>query len=158
MGWASAGEIFDPVAQALIDLDADEQTKRKVLGPLIDALQQGDWDTEQESLARFQHDPVIVALFYERDIGGRFEGDDADGVIGWDESSREWTLTCQVNHGSGHGLLARQPGSAAGHDELVRLWVEHDRALHGGSGEVRAWALLEQVRAWVAHDQAAGCG
>lgn len=70
MGWASAGEIFDPVAQALIDLGADEQTKRRVLGTLIDKLQDGDWDTEDESLAEFADDPVIVALFAERGVGG----------------------------------------------------------------------------------------
>jgi hypothetical protein len=70
MGWASAGDIFDPVAQALIDLNADEETKRRVLGPLIDKLQDGDWDTEYVSLEQFSDDSVIVALFNERGVGG----------------------------------------------------------------------------------------
>jgi hypothetical protein len=39
MGRASARAIFDPVAQALIDLGADEDLKRRVLGPLIEKLQ-----------------------------------------------------------------------------------------------------------------------
>lgn len=145
MGWASAGAIFDPVAQALVDLNADEHTKRRVLGSLIDALQDGDWDTEHESLERFQGDPVIVSLFYEREVGGRFEGNDVDGVIGYDDSSQEWTLTCQVNRGTGHGVLARRPGdSAEGHDELVRLWAEHERDLHGGDGRIPDWALIDR--------------
>jgi hypothetical protein len=70
MGWASGGDIFDPVARALVDLGADDDTKRRVLGPLIDKLQDNDWDTEDESLYEFSGDPVIVALFAERGIGG----------------------------------------------------------------------------------------
>jgi hypothetical protein len=143
MGWASAGAIFDPVAQALVDLDADEHTKRKVLGPLIDALQDGDWDTEDESLEQFRDDPVIVSLFYQRNVGGQFDGDGADGVIGYDDSSGEWTLGCDGR--AGHGELARRPGdSVAGHDELVRLWAEHERDQHDGSGEVADWALIDR--------------
>lgn len=68
MGWASAGEIFDPVAQALINSGADEYTKRTVLGPLIRQLQAGDWDTEDESLHEFKNDPVIVALFKKHGV------------------------------------------------------------------------------------------
>ena len=68
MGWASAGDIFDPIAQALVDLNAPEETKRKVLGPLIAKLQEQDWDTESESLEEFRDDPVIIALFRERGI------------------------------------------------------------------------------------------
>ncbi|HZN71225.1 MAG TPA: hypothetical protein VFC00_06025 [Micromonosporaceae bacterium] len=78
MGWASAGGIFDPVAQALIDLDADEATKRRVLGPLIEKLQDGDWDTEHESLQRFQDDQVIVAIFAECDVHLAGDEDEAD--------------------------------------------------------------------------------
>jgi hypothetical protein len=69
MGWASAGAIFDPVAQALIDLGASDNVKRGVLGPMIDALTDGDWDTCDESADRFADDPVIVALFAERGWG-----------------------------------------------------------------------------------------
>lgn len=68
MGWASAGEIFDPIARALVELDAPEETKRRVLGPLIDKLRNDDWDTESESLEEFRDDPVIVAIFRERGI------------------------------------------------------------------------------------------
>jgi hypothetical protein len=71
MGWASAGQIFDPVAQAFIDASIDNATKTRILGDLIKQLQDGDWDTEDESLERFTHDPAIVEAFrrngvYER--------------------------------------------------------------------------------------------
>lgn len=63
MGWASAGEIFDPVARAMIELGATDEMKIRVLGDLIGALQQGDWDTEDESLGELQDDPAIVEAF-----------------------------------------------------------------------------------------------
>lgn len=68
MGWSSANEIFDPVARALIDTGADDTTKRKVLGDLISGLQDGDWDTEDESLERFLDDPAIVAAFHDHRV------------------------------------------------------------------------------------------
>jgi hypothetical protein len=69
MGWASAGDIFDPVAQALIDLGATEDMKRGVLGPLIEKLQAEDWDTCDESARRFADDEVIADLFAEAGYG-----------------------------------------------------------------------------------------
>jgi hypothetical protein len=63
MGWASAGEIFDPIAQALIDLQAPDELKRVLLTDLIGRLRAEDWDTEDYSLSLFRHDPVIVAAF-----------------------------------------------------------------------------------------------
>ena len=77
MGWASAGAIFDPVAQGLIDAGASEEIKRRVLGPLIRTLQGEDWDTEYESLEEFKDDPVIVELFAEHGI--TLGEDDDDG-------------------------------------------------------------------------------
>lgn len=68
MGWSSANDIFDPVATALRDTGADDTTKRKVLGDLIGGLQDGDWDTEDESLERFLDDPAIVAAFHDHDV------------------------------------------------------------------------------------------
>jgi hypothetical protein len=69
VGWASASEIFDPVARALIDLGADAPTKRKVLGTLLGKLRDEDWDTADESLDEFRDDPVIVQIFYEQGVG-----------------------------------------------------------------------------------------
>lgn len=63
MGWASAGNIFEPVAEALIDLDAPYTTITGVLIPLIKVLLRDDWDTEEESLRMFQdHDAVVDAF------------------------------------------------------------------------------------------------
>ncbi|MEU0018009.1 hypothetical protein ABZ173_10100 [Streptomyces rochei] len=68
MGWNSANRIFDPVARALIDTGADDNTKRKVLGDLISELQDGDWDTEDESLEDFLTDPAIVKAFADKGV------------------------------------------------------------------------------------------
>jgi hypothetical protein len=76
MGWASGGAIFDRVANALIAANASDDIKRTCLGPLIDALQEGDWDTEHESLEEFADDPVIVEVFAEH--GVTLGGDDDD--------------------------------------------------------------------------------
>lgn len=78
MGWGSAGDIFDPVAQALVDLGASEDVKRRVLGPLIDKLRDEDWDTCDESAERFVDDPVIVALFAERGLGPGAEDEEEE--------------------------------------------------------------------------------
>jgi hypothetical protein len=76
MGWASGGRIFDSVAQGLIDANASEEIKRRVLGDLIGSLQGEDWDTEDESLEEFRDDPVIAALFAEHGVGLAGDGDD----------------------------------------------------------------------------------
>lgn len=68
MGWSSANMIFNPVARALQDTGADDATKRKVLGDLIGNLQEGDWDTEDESLEDFLDDAAIVSAFADRDV------------------------------------------------------------------------------------------
>ncbi|WP_372352663.1 hypothetical protein [Streptomyces sp. KL116D] len=68
MGWSSANSIFDPVAKALVETGADDDTKRKVLGDLIHELQDGDWDTEDESLEDFLDDPAIVSAFADRNV------------------------------------------------------------------------------------------
>jgi len=68
MGWASGGNIFDPVARSLIECGADDTTKRKALGTLIDALRDADWDTEGESLCEFYGDPAVVQAFRDNGI------------------------------------------------------------------------------------------
>lgn len=77
MGWASGGDIFDTVARSLIDARASNHVKREVLGPLVDKLQDGDWDTEDESLEKFRADPVIVQVFADHGIG---EDEDEGGI------------------------------------------------------------------------------
>jgi hypothetical protein len=65
MGWNSASEIFDPVCEALQNAFLIPQTRKKILVTLITALQEGDWDTEDESLDKFQDDRVVVEAFKE---------------------------------------------------------------------------------------------
>lgn len=68
MGWASGGEIFDGVANSLIGVKASDEVKEKVLSDLIGSLRDLDWDTEDESLEAFAHDPAIVRAFASHDV------------------------------------------------------------------------------------------
>lgn len=69
MGWASAGmTIFDPVMKALRDANVDREVKKIVAVRLIAALQNEDWDTEDESLEAFSDDPAIVEAFAQRAV------------------------------------------------------------------------------------------
>ena len=79
MGWNSAGLIFDPVAKALVELNAPDEMKIRVLGDLIGALQEGDWDTEGESLDEFQDDPAIVEAFRRHEVILHCGAEDNDG-------------------------------------------------------------------------------
>lgn len=63
MGWASGGEIADTVADALIEANADDEVAEKVMTKVISALQQEDWDTEDESLEQYADYPAIVRAF-----------------------------------------------------------------------------------------------
>jgi hypothetical protein len=144
MGWASGDEIFDPVAQALIDLGADATTKRRVLGTLIDKLQDNDWDTESESLERFWVDPVIVQAFYEHGVGNRISNG-PQGTIGYDAKTNEWTLTCDGGQDSCGGIGRSDGSTAAGHDELVVAWAQHEKEWHGGGGIVATDMLIGEA-------------
>lgn len=86
MGWASAGDIFDPVAKAMVELNAPDEMKIRVLGDLIGALREGDWDTEDESLSQFEDDPAIVEAFRQHNIIVRCDVYHGDGE--WCELER----------------------------------------------------------------------
>lgn len=140
MGWASAGAIFDPIATALVDLDASAEVKRRVLGTLIRTLCDGDWDTTDESLDQFRDDPVIVSLFYQHDSARELTYGDVDTAIDYDHESDEWLIECKGR--SGHGVIARAECTAEAHNRLVLAAVGHDRDLHGGSGDVEPYWLM----------------
>jgi hypothetical protein len=68
VGWGSGNEIFDPVCEEIIrqvekadGLYPDDATK--LLTVLVYEMQQGDWDTEDESLSRFQDYDYVVKAF-----------------------------------------------------------------------------------------------
>lgn len=64
MGYGSAGmRHFDPIAQSLIDQQVDERAVEAICTDLIRRLQNEGWDTEHDSLQRFEHHPVIVRAF-----------------------------------------------------------------------------------------------
>lgn len=86
MGWASAGSIFDPVAQALIDSEVPDDKQTTILTVLIKALQGGDWDTEGESLGEFAGHPAVVAAFRARGVVIQC-GDETDDR--WCENERD---------------------------------------------------------------------
>ena len=141
MGWASGGDIFDPVAQGLIDAGASDDIKRQVLGTLIDKLQDGDWDTEDESMREFADDPIIAAEFVKRGVGADLDG----GTLGVTDDGTAWTLTCDERPRCGQ--IDTPPLTIAGHDELVRVWFGHQRELHEGDGQVGGWMLLGEAAA-----------
>ncbi len=67
MGWNSAGDIFDPVCTLIVEaVEAESipvETATKVLAKLIERLQDGDWDVEDESLEQFVDYPFVVEAF-----------------------------------------------------------------------------------------------
>ncbi|MFI1472073.1 hypothetical protein [Streptomyces wuyuanensis] len=119
MGWSSANEIFNPVARALQTAGADDDTKRKVLGDLIAGLQQGDWDTEDESLEDFLDDPAIVAAFADHGVhthDGRCCRQDLAA-----EAQRRITEALAERFADGHherGMRVREDGHPTTRDVL----------------------------------------
>jgi hypothetical protein len=62
MGWCSATDIFDNVAGALLDNKKKLDT-RSVLMKLIEALESGDWDCQQDSA--YWDNPVVQGIMRE---------------------------------------------------------------------------------------------
>jgi hypothetical protein len=143
MGWASAGAIFDPIAQALIEHGASVELKRKVLVKLIGVLRDGDWDTEDESLGAFRHDPAIVSAFYTA-LDGIELGDYETGRIGYDEGNDNWVVECRRCGVLGYrdAALHDVEWSVTVHNELLELWAAHDKERHEGDGEVPDRVLI----------------
>lgn len=60
MGWCSGTEIFDKVVDYVIhQLPAGDREKRRLLCAVIDALEDHDWDCQQDS--RFYSHPTVQA-------------------------------------------------------------------------------------------------
>jgi hypothetical protein len=65
MGWCSATIIFDSVCDGLIGKGKSKQTPEQVIRALAAALEDGDWDCQQDS-AYWNH-PVVKKVM--RDLG-----------------------------------------------------------------------------------------
>lgn len=76
MGWNTANDIFDPVAQTVIDSYMSHDDALRILVGLIRNLQDQDWDTEDESLERFMAWPVIVEAFAKCGVPNREDYDE----------------------------------------------------------------------------------
>lgn len=113
MGWNSANQIFDPIARTLIELNAAPEVKRRVLGDLISTLQDGDWDTGDESLEDFADDPAIVAAFADHGVHFTRADEDSDILDSireiaahlLDASSEDHPQAVNVIHGLAQGRL-----------------------------------------------------
>lgn len=69
MGWSSGGDVFDPVAETLREMDGiPEQDRTLICVALIKALQGNDWDTEDESLEHFRHTKFVTDAFAEAGV------------------------------------------------------------------------------------------
>ena len=60
MGWCSATEIFDNVVESLLDPAKD---KEQVIKDLVNALENGDWDCQQDS--EYYDNPIVQKVFKE---------------------------------------------------------------------------------------------
>lgn len=63
MGWCSATQIFDDMAEFILSTNEPDGKKRAVLGKLIDVLEENDWDCQSDS--RYFDHPLVNALFRE---------------------------------------------------------------------------------------------
>lgn len=65
MGWGSGVYIFDSIAKALLtDKPVD---KKATLRAVIDVLDDGDWDTQQDSY--YWDHPIVREIFAEKHPG-----------------------------------------------------------------------------------------
>ena len=62
MGWCSATYIFDNVASFILD-EEKELSKKEILKQLINELEDGDWDCQQDS--SYWETPAVRKAFLE---------------------------------------------------------------------------------------------
>lgn len=129
MGWSSGGDVFDPVAETLREMDGiPEQDRTLICVALIKALQGNDWDTEDESLEHFRHTKFVTDAFAEAgvhppgstmdetlrwEIADRLDQAEQDGMVIWENDAEvpsfprhTWTYWRDAlghPHADGHG-------------------------------------------------------
>lgn len=74
MGWCSATEIFDSVAGFVLKADAPKELKFEVLKKLADALEDQDWDCQEDSA--YYNYPLVESVF--RSLHPDWDFGDAD--------------------------------------------------------------------------------
>lgn len=129
MGWGSAGQIFDPVVHELIDAGVGEPALGRVCYRLARVLRDGDWDTEDESVAEFRGHPVVQHAV--RKMQGHIELVTADGdIAGAMEYYRDEDVWYRRNQA---GAIVQEAAAAvAGFNMLIAYWErEHGGAVDG---------------------------
>ena len=64
MGWCSGTEVFDPIAKALLgSIEGKPIDVERVLKTVIGALEDGDWDCQEDS-AYWDH-PLVKKIMKE---------------------------------------------------------------------------------------------
>ena len=96
MGWASAGSIFDPVCKVVLMSNIDTFDSTRILSTLIEALKEGDWDTEMESLDQFRAWPEVVEAFRQNGI---YDYCSAEREVFDPVNKRHVNVTCEKEDG-----------------------------------------------------------
>ena len=52
MGWASGSAIMNAIIDAVKPHVAEKEARKAIYTPIINALEDGDWDTQDESMER----------------------------------------------------------------------------------------------------------
>ena len=60
MGWASASRIMSDIIAAIQPRVSDKEARKAIYAPIIDSLEEGDWDTQDECLGEDEaYDEVL---------------------------------------------------------------------------------------------------
>ena len=62
MGWASASGIMNGIIDVVLSEVVDKEARKRIYKPIIRILEDGDWDTQDESL---DIDPAFDELMTE---------------------------------------------------------------------------------------------
>lgn len=72
MGWASGGEVVEPVLVLMLGMvendDIHPMDAESILHALIRSCQGRDWDTEEETLGEYQNVPWVVSAFRAAEV------------------------------------------------------------------------------------------
>ena len=52
MGWSDGSEVMNRVIDAVKPHVANDEVRKSIYTPIIEALEDGDWDTQDESMGK----------------------------------------------------------------------------------------------------------